>query len=189
MTVLLGLFPPVAVILFPHSGEIATCSDWLMPQLVSCAIHAFLTVRLFASAVAVTEKCHRAVAFVNSLQGSLPSYARPEHWLLVTHMASTDAGIFIGGIKMTMSQRGDWGGGGGGGGGGRNRKPPLQLSPHVKPSASRSYEPHTSTRTAPPPPPQNCAPGELQSRAMSVMLMMALRLQTLPGARFLVFGA
>ncbi|CAE7219972.1 gba-4, partial [Symbiodinium natans] len=128
--VLLGMFPPVAAIFFPDSGEIAgICSDWLMPQIVSNVVHAFLAGRMLASAVTVSEKCQKAVAFVNSLQGSLPAQARLENWLLVAHMARTDAGIFIGGVKMTMS----WA-------------------------------------------------GKVKSRAMSVLLLLALRFQTWPGS-------
>ena len=63
--VLLGMFPPVAAIFFPDSGEIAgICSDWLMPQIVSNVVHAFLAGRMLASAVTVSEKCQKAVAFV-----------------------------------------------------------------------------------------------------------------------------
>mmetsp|Transcript_36459 Transcript_36459/g.84120 ORF Transcript_36459/g.84120 Transcript_36459/m.84120 type:complete len:199 (+) Transcript_36459:925-1521(+) len=98
----LSWIPPLAEIL-PDGG--ATCTsctkDWLLPLLLANIAHFFLVLAVLQSAAAVSQKCDSAMSFVNQLQCVLPRQLHMEHSLLVTFIERSDAGIFMGGMKVT----------------------------------------------------------------------------------------
>ena len=102
VTALTGGIGPLLEIFLPSSLPSQNTS-WVLPQLMASITACWLMTYIFGSAAEVSEKCRKAVSFVNYLQGCLPGQVRAELRWLVHYMERSDSGIFFGGSKLNLS--------------------------------------------------------------------------------------